>query len=628
MISIIVPVFNSKNYIEECLNSILRQNYSDFEVLLIDDGSTDNSREILLEFCAKDNRFKYFYQKNQGVSAARNFGLSMARGEFITFIDSDDFVKQGFLRTLLDMEEETSADIIIGGAELFSNTQILITEDERNYFHIKMSGTKNLNDFEYLDIFCNPWGKLFKTEIIKKNSLLFPDGLFFEDVFWHWATFWVSSSVAFVPMSNYCYRKTPNGIMDKLYKKKYPGIAIHHLFVLDKVLSFAEKKGLSLAKRNFLNSLFEAYFRLAYIYAQDKEKPEIVNYAQQLIGKYTVSLEKNKNTQLIKKGRISDIDNYFFYNKRYILKTFKRKIRNFVDKSEFSRFLIYSILLPIRLMSAKFQFSILSSEETLKIILDRNLSFIRYGEGEFRMIYMEEGYDIGYQKFSPQLRKSLLEGLNYKNDDLLICVPSVFSRFGLKNQNYKSKAFWLWHVYHALPIMSRVLDSKRRYGDALITRPYIDYRNKAKSPVIFDMFKKLWQDKDILIVEGEFTRFGVGNDLLNSARSVHRVIIPAKNAFDKIQDVLEYLESLDCRYVLLSAGPAAKSMGLELIKKGVTVWDVGHLDIEYEWFLMEASNKINVPYKYVNEVDVPILDYQLPTDLDILYNSQIIKKIL
>ena len=102
MISIIVPVYNAEKTLPQCIDSILSQKYSDFEVLLIDDGSTDNSGRLCDTYSQKDKRIRVFHQENQGVSAARNLGLEQMKGEFVTFCDSDDWVEDTWLLDYMD----------------------------------------------------------------------------------------------------------------------------------------------------------------------------------------------------------------------------------------------------------------------------------------------------------------------------------------------------------------------------------------------------------------------------------------------------------------------------------------------------------------------------------------------
>lgn len=115
MLSVIVPIYNTGKYLEKCLCSIAVQNYNDFEVLMIDDGSTDFSSEICKSFCKKDKRFQYIYIQNGGQGKARNYGLDIAKGDRISFIDSDDWIEQGMFETMIRTAEGQNADLIICG---------------------------------------------------------------------------------------------------------------------------------------------------------------------------------------------------------------------------------------------------------------------------------------------------------------------------------------------------------------------------------------------------------------------------------------------------------------------------------------------------------------------------------
>lgn len=111
MISIIIPVYNAEKYLEDCLTSIFKQTYDNFEVICVDDGSIDNSKAICNEWCLKDSRFRYVYQDNAGVSVARNIGIEKAKGEYICFLDADDYIDEHYLEYLLEIIDNHDAVI-------------------------------------------------------------------------------------------------------------------------------------------------------------------------------------------------------------------------------------------------------------------------------------------------------------------------------------------------------------------------------------------------------------------------------------------------------------------------------------------------------------------------------------
>ena len=134
LISIIVPIYNVENYLRYCLDSIVSQTYQNFECLLINDGSPDNSADICREYVSKDFRFKYFEKENSGVSAARNLGIEQSVGEYITFIDPDDWVESDYLEVLYRALLEEQADISISTYKQFN------VDDNCYYFHAYQRG--------------------------------------------------------------------------------------------------------------------------------------------------------------------------------------------------------------------------------------------------------------------------------------------------------------------------------------------------------------------------------------------------------------------------------------------------------------------------------------------------------
>ena len=181
MISVIVPVYNVEEYLEECLESIKRQTYTDIEVILVNDGSTDGSKEICERYCEKDSRFKLVSQENKGQSVARNRGMAESKGEFISFVDSDDVLKEDMLEQL--MKQMTSEDIDIVECWYTNEKQELELSTPKNVKTIFQGDSK-----EALVSLCkdnivrlNAVAKLFRRQVIVNFPFL--EGLFYEDVY-------------------------------------------------------------------------------------------------------------------------------------------------------------------------------------------------------------------------------------------------------------------------------------------------------------------------------------------------------------------------------------------------------------------------------------------------------------
>ena len=172
VVSIIIPVYNTSHYLRECLISVCNQSYIDWECLLVDDGSTDNSGDICDEYAEKDSRFKALHIKNGGASCARNYGISKARGEWIAFVDSDDKVSPDYLNNLVDAVESNKTEIVLSN---YGGRQ----KDMHIKENCRLEGEQMVDFFLKKGIFAlsAPYGKLFKRQIIEDNSIHFPIGI-------------------------------------------------------------------------------------------------------------------------------------------------------------------------------------------------------------------------------------------------------------------------------------------------------------------------------------------------------------------------------------------------------------------------------------------------------------------
>ena len=167
-ISIIVPVYNGEKFLRDCIDSILSQTVSDFELLLIDDGSTDGSGAICDEYVTKDKRVRVFHKENEGVSSARNLGLDNARGEWIAFVDSDDLISPNFCEIMIDNEYE---DLIVSSFSRFGNTSENCMLENQSLSKKDFSST--IDTYITSTHFTTVWGKLFKKSILEAYRLRF-----------------------------------------------------------------------------------------------------------------------------------------------------------------------------------------------------------------------------------------------------------------------------------------------------------------------------------------------------------------------------------------------------------------------------------------------------------------------
>lgn len=174
-LSIIIPVYNAAKTIEKCVNSIILQSKDDFEVLLIDDGSTDNSSFVCEKICEQDKRVRLIKQNNRGVSSARNLGLKYARGEYVSFVDSDDWVSENYIFIIKQKIETSNADIIFWGMNIGDVDKVYSTK--KLYDYVGKVNAKVVYDLWENNLFGMVCNKAIKKSILKKNNIVFNEKL-------------------------------------------------------------------------------------------------------------------------------------------------------------------------------------------------------------------------------------------------------------------------------------------------------------------------------------------------------------------------------------------------------------------------------------------------------------------
>lgn len=175
-ISIIVPIYNAEKYLNKCIKSLINQTKENLEFILVNDGSTDSSEEIIKSY--KDKRIKYFKNKNQGIGKTRNFGMKKATGKYIMFLDSDDYLSTNACDELFSKAEKDNLDLVINNfyrveEETEKKVEVIIPE----FKNTTLKDNKRL----LLDVNLAPWNKLYKRELLKKNKIQFVEDLKYED---------------------------------------------------------------------------------------------------------------------------------------------------------------------------------------------------------------------------------------------------------------------------------------------------------------------------------------------------------------------------------------------------------------------------------------------------------------
>ncbi|QLE02796.1 glycosyltransferase family 2 protein [Galbibacter sp. BG1] len=264
-ISIIVPIYNSEAFLRRCFDSILEQTYTNYEVLLIDDGSTDTSKEICEEYLIKDKRFTYFFKTNGGLSSARNYGIKKANGSFIFFLDSDDFIVNNALTICHATATNNNLELLNFGYQYHKNGHI-------SPFYSSLPKGRIIDHFEILEILKEDtlgnrllwfsWSYFYKTSFLKENNLLFNEKVLLgEDSDFNLRCLLTCRGVYSIEAPLYCYVYNPNSLTQTNYKsnllEKYSSQFNARLNVYNdfKLNDDAYKKDIS---RNYIeHALFE-----------------------------------------------------------------------------------------------------------------------------------------------------------------------------------------------------------------------------------------------------------------------------------------------------------------------------------------------------------------------------------
>ena len=214
-ISIIIPVYNTEKYISECVNSILSQTYKNFEIIIVDDGSTDNSLDIVKEYQKNYDNITVLHIENSGVSAARNIGIKHAKGEFLFFVDSDDILYDHSLSTFTKELTNDNIEVLIGGSDVTyhpydKNSQYwgkdFISRSPKQSFEIYATG----------NFIITPWNKLVKKSFIMEHDLFFEQGIINEDELWNFKLLFHAKTIKAFQKSTYIYRIRDNSIMSTI----------------------------------------------------------------------------------------------------------------------------------------------------------------------------------------------------------------------------------------------------------------------------------------------------------------------------------------------------------------------------------------------------------------------------
>lgn len=244
---------------------------------------------------------------------------------------------------------------------------------------------------------------------------------------------------------------------------------------------------------------------------------------------------------------------------------------------------------------------IIDVDKTAEILLNERRCLARFGDGEFELMCGRKR--ATFQDAGEELGVRLKEALNSSNENLLVAIADNYGKLDMYTEE-AAEAIRSYMSRNVRREHMKLLNLDRIYYNAYISRPYIMCRDKKYAGKRFNDVRKIWNNQNVLIVEGEYTRFGVGNDLLDNAANVCRILAPGKNAFSKYDEIMEEVRRRGKgKLILTTLGPTATVLAYDLAKEGYWILDIGQLDVEYEWYLRGVEARCDIPYKCVSEVN-------------------------
>lgn len=296
-VSIIVPVYNVEKYIEQCLKSIISQTLKEIEIIIVNDGTKDKSMEIVKTYL-NDERIKVINKENGGISSARNAGLKNAKGKYIAFIDSDDFIEKSMFEDLFLEAEKNDSEIVYSNVMMYNdNTKKLEKRVNKKNVEIK----DKIGTYYYKYCYMEVWNKIYKRSFLLENNITFEEGIIHEDNLFTLKCFFLAKNIKYLNKYHYIYRKDrKNSILNSKNQKKEKN---SFEIILKKIIEF---------EREYKGTNIFSKIRLLLAELEHQTLLYRVNYDK----KYIISKEQINNLQfLIKKEWIK-----FTELERYILK--------------------------------------------------------------------------------------------------------------------------------------------------------------------------------------------------------------------------------------------------------------------------------------------------------------------
>lgn len=320
LISVVVPVYNVEEYIDRCIRSIINQSYKNLQIILVDDGSEDKSGKICEYYAKCDKRISVIHKQNGGLSDARNIGINIAQGKFITFVDSDDYILENYIERLYSLLYETNADISIIGVETIFRNHVAEKRELKYYPPTVYTKEEAIRETLNVRLRQSAWGKLYKIELF--NNIRFPKGKLYEDLAIVFNILCVANKVVFSNEALYMYMIRKNSIMQTSFNLQQ----YQEAEIIERAMDFLETQYPTLHYEACARRVYSYFVILRRIlYSENKEEFKFQRYELKHKIKY-YSRGLLRRTNIPKSLKIKIIlyifgeNAYFYFQKKADLK--------------------------------------------------------------------------------------------------------------------------------------------------------------------------------------------------------------------------------------------------------------------------------------------------------------------
>lgn len=623
-ITIIVPVYNVEKYLREAIESAINQTYKNLEIIIVDDGSKDNSGSICDEYKNKDERIIVVHQENKGLSGARNTGLDLATGKYIMFLDSDDTFQLDACEKLYNYIEKTNADYVVGNyintdedGTLWDNPVF----DKNKYVEFKLSIEDYTHSFYTMN--SGVWNKIFRKSFLDELQIKFVERVPAEDAIFTTYCFIKSKNVYYMPEIVYNYRlRYSDSISTSCSKSYFMGINKAYRIIYN---NFRENNRLDFYRYFYAKSM--NYILYKFIDSDKLTREERIDVLDTMKWFYVLSNELKiptilKSVQyIIESITEKDYEQALKYCEilNQVRKMLPKEIKEKMSKPSANTYKqIKENSVDVEIIEKKekllkemseSKIEILSTEDSLNKLLEGK-SIANFSDIELDFII---GNDVKFQAHNEELAKKLKEVLRSTQDFCLIGIPDEINKF--ENLTEESEKFWINNMYENRSVWLEHIHEDMQYCTSNISRIYVRRKDRSNCGKYFSMLKNVWVDKNIIICEEEQGKIGIANDLLDNAKSVKRVLCSSEEAFNKYDELLSTIknQSKD-NIILIDLGPIGTILAYDLAKEGYQALDLKHFDTEYSLY-KKNYGKQNSDFNEIDDEDIKNYKSQIISEI-------------